>query len=141
MQRELEVAFRRARYRVFTPAGELLLGVDRTDSRLAALLRDSGAHCAALLTAFNPGGQRQAPFRNRQSQRRLIRALARQAPALFAGRNEDPRNRWPMETSVLVLNLPEQGARHLAACFKQAAFLWMDAGGTPRLIETAARPG
>ena len=141
MHRELEAAFRRTRYRVFAASGELLLQVDRVEPALAAVLRDSGAHCAALLTAFNPDGRRQAPFRNRQSQQRLHRELQRRGHAVIPARNEDPRGLWPMEPSLLVPNLPLIHARQLAAHYGQVAFLWMDDGATPRLIETAAPPG
>jgi hypothetical protein len=139
MRRELESAFRRARYRVFAPAGELLLRIDQPDEGLAALLRMSGAGEAALLTAFNPHGRRQAPFRNRQSQRQLARALMQQGRMVLPARNEDPRGRWPVEPSLLVTGMSSQDARQLAARFHQAAFLLVEAGGTPRLIETAAR--
>jgi hypothetical protein len=36
-----------------------------------------------------------------------------------------------------VLDLPLADARRIAARYQQAAFLWLDAGGTPRLIRTA----
>jgi hypothetical protein len=35
----------------------------------------------------------------------------------------------------------QEDARQLAMRFQQVAFLEVEAGGTPRLIETAARPG
>lgn len=140
MHRELESAFRRARYRVFAPAGELLLRVDQPDVKLAELLANS-AGTAALLTAFNPHGRRQAPFRNRRSQQLLMRTLKQQGRIMFAARNEDPRGRWPVEPSLLVMGMLEKDARRLAARHGQAAFLWIETGGTPRLIETAALAG
>lgn len=138
MRSELESAFRRAHYRVLAPSGELVLRVDQSEPALATLLRDAGAHGAALITAFNPDGRRHAPFFNRQSQRRLHRELQRQGFAMLAGHNVDPRGRWPAEPSFLVPGLPLDRARETAARYGQAAFLWIDAGGTPRLIATAA---
>jgi hypothetical protein len=140
MRRELESAFRRTRYRVWIPGAELVLRVDRTEPALATLLHAANARCAALLTAFNPGGRRQAAFGNRQLQRRLDEQLRGQGCATFAGRNEDPRGLWPAEPSLLVPGLPFTRAREIAARYGQAAFLWMDADGTPRLVETAAKP-
>jgi hypothetical protein len=137
MHRELESAFRRTRYRVLTPDAELLLRVDQRAPALADLLRKSGASCAALLTAFNPAGSRYPPFRNRQWQRQLGRELARQGHVLLPARNEDPRGLWPTEASLLVLDLPPAEARRIAARYRQVAFLWLDAAGTPRLIFTA----
>jgi hypothetical protein len=138
MQPALESAFRRTRYRVWIPDGELVLRVDQHEPALIELLNEAGAHCAALLTAFNPGGRRQAPFRNRQSQQRLREQLRRQGCRMFAGRNEDPRGRWMAEPSFLVPGLPFLRAEELAASYRQAAFLWMEKDGTPRLIEAAA---
>jgi hypothetical protein len=141
MQRQLESAFRRTNYRVFARDGELLLKVDEANPGLAALLHASGAACAALLTAFNPGGSRQALFRNRRSQQRLHHALQQWGYPVIQARNEDPRSLWPGEPSLLVPGLACEVARQLAADHGQIAFLWIEAGGTPRLIETAARPG
>ncbi len=139
MRRELEAAFRRARYRVFAPEEELLLRIDQRDVRLAHLLGTNGVAEAALLTAFNPHGRRQSPFRNRRSQQFLLRALMQRGCIVLAARNEDPRGRWPVEPSLLALGMPEKTARRLAARFHQVAFLMVDSVGTPRLIETAAR--
>lgn len=141
MRRELESAFRRARYRVLSSSGELLLRVDESDAALAALLRASGANCASLLTAFNPCGRRQAPFRNRRAQKRLHDALTRAGHVVLLGRNEDPRGLWPVESSVFVFDLPQEDAQRIAARYQQAAFLYVEVNGTPRLIETAAQPG
>jgi hypothetical protein len=140
MRRELEIAFRNTGYRVFAGYDELVLRVDQQSPALARLLRESGARCAALLTAFNPGGRRQLRFGNRQSQRRLRIELARLGYAVLEGRNEDSRGRWPAEASVLVVDLPLSIARRFAARYGQTAFLWTGTGGLPQLIETAAAP-
>jgi hypothetical protein len=140
MEKELESAFRRTNYRVFADT-TLLLRVDRAEPALRVLLHEADADSAALLTAFNPGGLRQPPFRNRQSGQRLGRELARAGFTAIAGRNEDPHGRWPVEPSLLVLALPWPRAHALAARYGQVAFLWIEADGTPRLIETAARAG
>lgn len=141
MEGELESAFRRTHYRVLASSSELLLRVDQHEPALATVLHANEAHCAALLTAFNPGGRRQAPFHNRRSQQRLQRELQCRGYTTIEGRNEDPRGRWPVEPSMLALGLPLVQARQLAVRYGQLAFLWMDESGTPRLIETAAHAG
>jgi hypothetical protein len=138
MDAGLEAAFRNTRYRVSTSSGELQLHVDRPDAILARLLRESGAHCAALVTAFNPGGRRMTAFRNRRAQRRLRDELLRGGHRVFEGRNEDPHRRWPVESSMLVINLPLAAARNLCTRYGQVAFLWSGPDGTPRLHATAA---
>lgn len=138
MRRELRKTFRGVHYCVTAPRGDLLLRVDQRHPDLAALLEESGASQAALLTAFNPGARRAAPFRNQRAQRRLREEIAHRGYRTLAGRNEDPRGRWPTEPTLLVLGLPLQVARRLAAGHGQVAFLWIQSDGTPRLVETAA---
>lgn len=137
MDNELEAAFRSAHYRVATPAGELLLRVDERNEHLAALLREAGATQAALLTAFNPLGKRRGEQENRATQAVLVAGLAAAGHRLLQGRNADARGDWA-EDSVLVLGIDRAAARDCAACFGQAAFLWIDAAATPRLVGTAA---
>jgi hypothetical protein len=138
VHRELRRTFGGAHYRVTTPRGDLLLRVDQRHPGLASLLEESDVSQAALLTAFNPGARRAAPFRNRRAQRQLREEIARRGYRTLAGRNEDPRGRWPVEPTLLVLGLPLQVARRLAAGHGQVAFLWIRSDGTPRLVETAA---
>jgi len=137
MHREHQTAFRRTSYRVRTPGGELLLRVDHQAPALGELLHECGASGAALLTAFNPGGRRAPPLRNRQAQHRLRRELAALALPVLPGCNEDPRGLWPVEPSLLVPGLQLQAARTIAARYGQLAFLWSGCDATPRLIETA----
>lgn len=140
MHRKLETAFRNTHYLVSTADGELLLRIDRRSPELSALLRDTGAGSAALLTAFNPGARKQAAFLNRRMQRRLRIELAAQGFTMLEGRNEDPRGRWPVEPSLLVLDLQLARAQRLAARYGQVALLWMTGDGVPRLVQAAAPP-
>lgn len=141
MHSELESAFRRTNYRVLVPHGELILHVDRCELALLELFRETGTRSAALLTAHNPDGRRHAWFSNHQSQQWLRNRLVRHGYMVIAGRNEDPRGRWPAEPSLLVPGLPFAAARRIAMRYGQVAFLWLGADATPRLMETAARPG
>jgi hypothetical protein len=138
MHRELESAFRRACYRVHAPRGDLVLRVDVFEPELETLLHANHVQEAALLTAFNPHGRRQPPFRNRQAQRALRAELLQSGLEILEGRNEDPRGLWPAEPTLLALGLSLPVAHHVALRYGQAAFLWLDATGTPRLVEAAA---
>ncbi len=75
MQDALLTAFRAAHYRFDTAEGELLLMVDLPNPALAALLRDRGADCTVVLTAFNPQGCRQNAVANRETQGMLLRDI------------------------------------------------------------------
>ncbi len=134
----LLAAFQEAHYRITTAHGEWLLRVDEPAPELVVVLRKAGASHAALLTAFNPDGRRATPWRNRRAQLQLHADLLRTGLRVLAGRNEDPRRHWPEEPSFLVVGLRLPDARHNAARYRQAVFLWMRADGTPRLVETAA---
>ena len=138
MRRELESAFRRTRYRVCAPDGEVVLRVDVAEPAMAGLMRTNHVREAALLTAFNPHGRRQPPFRNRQAQRALRAELLQSGLEILEGRNEDPRGLWPAEPTLLALGLSSPRAHDMAQRYGQVAFLWLDASGTPRLIDAAA---
>jgi hypothetical protein len=137
MRDELEAAYRAASYRVAGPAGEFMLKVDQHSEPLANLLRGAGVGQAALLTAFNPQSEVQTAEWNRAAQARLRAELAAGGYQLVAACNGDPAGQWPVEESVLALGMDLAAARECAARYQQVAFLWMDAGGIPRLIETA----
>lgn len=138
MHRELEIAFRRTAYRVRAPATELMLRIDQPNPALAGVLQDAGVQCAAVLTAFNPRGRRSPPFLNRRAHQQLRTELERAGYTLLPGHNEDPRRHWPVEPTWTALGLPLADAQTIAARFGQAAILWMDAAGTPRLIAAAS---
>jgi hypothetical protein len=135
----LRAAFRATFYRFDVPDAELLLKVGEPSMALAGLLRNRGANCAAVITAFNPQAQSRSAALNRAAQEQLLNDLRTAGYACVAGRNEDPAGQWPVEESLLVLGLDLETAQALATRYGQVAFLWMDAStATPRLVETAA---
>lgn len=138
MDPALDAAFRAARYRFRTQMGEMELSVDVPSAALAGLLQAHGAKSMAVLTAFNPQGRRQDERRNRDAQRELLQQLTASGCVLYPGQNEDPAGRWPVEQSVLALDLDLAEAHRLAARYNQLAFLWASAPmAVPRLIEAA----
>jgi hypothetical protein len=132
-------AFRATRYCFNSPDGELSLTVDMPSSALSSLLHGHRAESMAVLTAFNPQGQRRDPSANLDAQEQLRHELGTGGFAFLPGRNEDPAGEW-VEESFLVFGISLAEARNLAVRHEQLAFLWTDAASaTPRLIETAAR--
>lgn len=132
-------AYRAARYCVEAPE-PFELAVDQCSETLLRLLRDTGAACAALLTAFNPGSAPRTATENETAQRSLQETLDSSGWRTIPACNEDPYHQWPTEVSTLALGLPLEDARRIAAQYGQLAFLWSDATGCPRLIETSAGP-
>jgi Protein of unknown function (DUF3293) len=134
----LRLAYRAAHYRFDVPGAPLLLQVDQHSAALQQLLRDAGRSCAAALTAFNPRGELQAEHSNLHAQQQLVVELEALWCLCILGRHEDPKGQWPPEISALALGLDRPNAHALAARYGQLAFLWCDASGTPRLVETGA---
>jgi Protein of unknown function (DUF3293) len=135
MTPELRETFRNARYQVHLPAGTVELAVDRQCAPLAAWLDASGYTCAALLTAFNPGGTLRDDAVNAAAQLQLVSTLVNGAYDMMQGIALDPSGSWPPEPSVLVAGMPQADALVIAREFAQAAFLWIEADAIPRLRE------
>jgi Protein of unknown function (DUF3293) len=130
---ELLSAFRSALYLVDLPAARVQLQVDAPSEPLRQWLQSRGHFCAAVLTAHNPASQvRDAPA-NQAAQRRLHDMLRERNLVFHTGCNVDPRQRWPVEDSVLVADLSLPQAHRLAVHFGQLGFLWCDASAVPRL--------
>jgi len=136
----LLAAYRVTCYRVWAPAMELQLYVDRHDAGLAKLLHEASIDTAALLTAWNPASTPQLPDVNQAQQAVLERELRDAGIACLRGRNEprvDSATQSPWnEDSVLALDISLDAAGELALRFGQLAYLWIDRQATPRLIAT-----
>jgi hypothetical protein len=135
----LLTAYRATTYFVAAPGRTLALRIDQHDAQLATLLQETGADCAALLTAWNAGSQKLSPAENAIRQQSLLHDLAAGGFHCLPGTNvPDPGEHSQMwsEDSVLVLNLSLSAARELAGRHGQNAFLWMDRHATPQLIVT-----
>jgi Protein of unknown function (DUF3293) len=136
MTPELRESFRKARYQLHLPAGTAELAVDQPCTPLGAWLGANGCTCAALLTAFNPGGRLRDASLNMAAQLELESRLAGGGFSLIQGIALDPTGNWPPEPSVLAARLSSGDAMIIARDFGQAAFLWCDVDAIPRLMET-----
>jgi hypothetical protein len=138
---QLLAAYRATHYVVRAPGRDLHLRIDQYDAQLAKLLREAWVDSAALITAWNPGSQRQASQLNHALQSQLVNALAADGHPCLHGRNEpaveSAREAW-QEESVLALGITLASARAIAARYGQLAFVWIDQDATPRLRLTAA---
>lgn len=130
---ELLSAFRSTLYLVDLPATRVQLQVDEPSEPLRLWLHSQQHFCAALLTAHNPSGQQRDAAANHAAQRRLHELLRERSLDFHTGCNVDPRQRWPVENSVLVADLSLPQAHRLAVHFGQLGFLWCDAAAVPRL--------
>lgn len=140
MEEALRAAYCATHYRYMSVDGELLLIVGSTNPALAALLRNRGADCAAVLTAFNPGSVQQEPEWNLAAHSALQKELHTKGLECLPGLHEDPTGRWPAEAGLLVPGMGCSEAHAIAARYGQLAFLWCNASAIPQLIETTASP-
>ncbi|WP_296228531.1 DUF3293 domain-containing protein [Ralstonia sp. UBA689] len=133
---ELIAAYRRARYRVDTPQGDVLLRVDAANPALAALLAQADAPWAVFVTAYQPFSRAVSVEENAARQAELLAwAIARGMPWL-AGEGGPPENRtagtsnaWAPEPSLLLFIDDPAIADTLMLAFEQNAVVLCDAQG------------
>ena len=130
---ELDAAFRATRYRVETAARAFDLHVGVVNPAFDEILRGLGASRWGLLTAYNPGGVR-CDDDNARRQRRLLQRVERQGWRALPAGNYSADGRWPVEPSVLVLQISEAQSCALAAEFLQLAVVCGEVGAAPRLV-------
>lgn len=133
---ELIAAYRRARYRVDTPEGDVLLRVDAVNPAVAALLAQADAPWAVFVTAYQPFSRVVSTTENAARQTELLAwAIARGMPWL-AGEGGPPKDSvagtsdaWAPEPSLLLFIDDPAIADTLMLTFEQNAVVLCDAQG------------
>ncbi len=133
---ELAAAFGATTYRVFLPGGALDLRLGQASAEFSAWLADNGIERWAILTAWNPGGERRSPADNAARQSALEVALLEKGREPYAGENVADAGDWPVEETCFVPGIAGGEALALAAAFGQAAIVAGDGSGLPRLMWT-----
>lgn len=130
----LEAAFRTAVYTVSLPGGPCRIVVGAPAAVLDRLMAAHGVAGAARLTAANPGGLSERPA--------AVNAAANAALAADLGRfgvhwvpchSSGPGGEWP-EEGFLALGLARSQAELLARLYRQAGYLWIEAGRPVDLV-------
>jgi hypothetical protein len=89
-----------------------------------------------VVTAWNPFSTVTEPAENSRAQAQLMSRITalglRWLPAEGRGRD----GRWPAEESLCILGIDADGARALAAEFRQNAILWLETGKAPQVVVT-----
>ena len=130
---ELDAAFRATCYRVDSAAGKFDLRIGVVNRAFDDFLRGQGVSCWGLVTAYNPGGVR-CDEQNAARQRRLLGRSQQLGWRCFAADNIADDGRWPLEPSVLILQVSEAELCALASEFSQAAIVCGEVGFPPRLV-------
>ena len=125
-------AFDVGHYTVWLDDHPVALRVGEPQPRLARLMAEHGVTEAALLTADNPFGQPRPDADNARGRESLEQLLSAARCTHLPGECASAEGQW-REPARLCLGLAAAQARGLAEWFQQAAWLHIDATGTPRL--------
>ena len=129
----LDAAFRATRYLVDSAAGSFDLRIGVVNPAFDDFLRGQGVSCWGLITAHNPGGVR-CDEHNAGRQRDLLCRLKSLSLSWLAACHVADDGRWPVEPSVLILQVGEAELCALASEFSQAAIVCGEVGAVPRLV-------
>lgn len=129
----LDSVFRATSYRVESDDGIFGLRIGVHDPAFDDFLRQQGASCWGLLTAYNPGGIR-CDDENPLRQMQLLERLQRLNWTCHLACNVADEVGWPVEPGFLILQVSEQEVCGLAAEFSQRACVCGDIGAAPRLV-------
>lgn len=131
---ELEALFRATTYRVFLPGGYCDLRIGQPNAVLSAWLETAGCGRYAIVTAYNPGGERAPADKNAERQAQLECDLLEGNYEPYAGENVADDAEWPVEESCFVADLAPEDACALAEDYGQRAVVCGDADGVPQLV-------
>jgi len=125
--------YRESTYRFCDDGGIVALRIGEPSAALRALMQARAVATAAYLTAWNPGSE-PLPFEaNRERNERLRAELRSMGFEYLDG--EGGKDDW-LEESYLVPGLSLEDAHDLASRHGQAAFVFCERDGVPRLVVT-----
>jgi GNAT superfamily N-acetyltransferase len=123
--------YRESTYRFCDDSGIVALRIGERSAALQALMQSRGVATAAYLTAWNPASE-PLPFEvNSQRNDRLRAELGSMGFEYLDG--EGGKDEW-FEESYLVPGMSLEDARDLASRHGQAAFVFCERDGVPRLV-------
>lgn len=130
----LEAAYRATTYRIHAPQGDIDLRIGDASPALDALLREMGADCWAIITAWNPGSKIQDAATNAAAQARLEELLSGNGFRWLPGENLAEAGDWPAEPTCLVFGMAVSAAQNCGRCFGQCAMIAGLVDGAPQLV-------
>lgn len=133
---ELDLAYRRADYRVRLPAGELQLAIGRPDPVAdARLAQECGCRRHwALLTPCNPRSERLDDAENIRLYNVLQDELAALSQAWQPAVHRDPDGLWPDEPAFLLVDPLPELVIELAQRYRQNAVVTGELRRAPQLL-------
>ena len=125
--------YRESTYRFCDDSGIVALRIGEPSAALQALMQSRGVASAAYLTAWNPGSE-PLPFAANSRRNDRLRAELRSMGFEYLD-GEGGKDEW-LEESYLVPGMSLQDAHDLAGRHGQAAFVFCERDGVPRLVVT-----
>jgi hypothetical protein len=132
-------AFNTSVYRAFDPPSRFTLRIGEPNEGFAKWLAALGAEQAALITAENPFGQRQADEESDTASGQLVLHAMNLGVPLFPGECASEDGQW-RESARLLVGIDERQADDIARKFSQAAWVLVDRHGVARLKPCAYYP-
>ncbi|MCF3641101.1 DUF3293 domain-containing protein [Rhizobium sp. TRM95111] len=127
-------AYRRTRYVVETPDGEIVARIGEHSPGLETLMAQERTTTAAMITAWNPLSRPTPGGANRDANLRLAGDLRAHCAAVLPGRGEGTDGTWPPEASFLAIGIGRQAAEDLGRTYRQHAIVWFETGHPPELL-------
>ncbi len=126
---DLVDAYLSTEYRVFAPAGTIVLHANAYSTELADLHYKFGVNSSAFITAWNPHSELTDDAVNHKNQECLRHDVSVYWRYL-EGEGLDPEGIWPAEPSLFILGIELLQARELGLKFQQHAILYMQEAET-----------
>lgn len=127
-------AYKKTRFVVRAPEGEIVLRVGERNLRLEVLMEKLGAVSSAFVTAWNPGSGKLSIGENQTRQARLTEDVEKAGYVFFCGEGVAQDKTWVSEASVLIVGILRRDAHRLGICFGQLAVVFAERGRFVELL-------
>lgn len=134
LSEELISSYLATQYQVWINASLVTLQIGCQSAPLVTLLQATGNHCAAYITACNPGSRITPSEENQAAMAGLYEKLTCYSNHIYQGASIDPSGEWPAEESLLALGIDLSAAKNIGRQLGQNAIVWMDSAAIPRLV-------
>ena len=110
----------------------LRIGLGAPDA--ASWLRHNDAHCAAVVTAWNPFSCSLSTEQNQERQIRLQQEVAANRLRTVRAEGQDRLSSWPAEPSICVFDPTKEQIDGWLVRYEQNAVVWVDSAGNCMLV-------
>lgn len=128
----LDTLLLEAHYQTNYKFDDILLNIDKTSFKAAALLQPFSPAGGLFITAWNPLGKELAVEENEQANQELKNELLRQGLKVIEGYGESPDGKW-REDSFFAYPIDEYTSLTLCCTFEQNAVVYVTSDGLPIL--------